>query len=48
MRIITGYFFLALSVVVFLAIVSFNPSDSVFLASKISSPLENIAGILGV
>ncbi len=48
MRIILGYTLIAFSAVLLIALLSFNPMDSAFLASKVNQPLENMAGILGV
>ncbi len=48
MRILTGYFLIALSVVLFLSLISFNPADSSLFVSNISGTPDNIAGNIGV
>ncbi len=48
MRIISGYFILALSVILFLSLFSFNPADSAFFVSNINTNPDNIAGNFGV
>jgi S-DNA-T family DNA segregation ATPase FtsK/SpoIIIE len=47
MRILFGYFFIALSVFLLLALLTFQPSDSSWLVSSANFPLENIAGGVG-
>ncbi len=48
MRVFFGYSFIALSAVLVLALLSFNPMDSAFLVSKVNRPAMNMAGTFGV
>ncbi len=47
MKIAFGYLFIALSVVVILALISFTPYDSLLFVSRVNVPPENIAGSFG-
>lgn len=47
MKIVFGYFFIALSVLILLALISFTPYDSLLFISKVNIPPQNIAGHLG-
>ncbi|MCX7821366.1 MAG: DNA translocase FtsK [Brevinematales bacterium] len=47
MRFIFGYLFIALAGILFLALISFSPLDSIFFTSSVSQIPQNIAGKAG-